>query len=183
LYTGVETIGTPLVANTPMFVVQNGSKLTKYWQNGHISIIVKAKTAGVLIDSGNLDVRSRKYGQTYAKFSGNLANAGVQSFAISTALTDWTPLSLASALALAPNVTITPGDVNYDSGDGNGSKLYKGTIALSGGITVAETAQYLQAICDESSTTTINGVLGWKYDTLNVAYTPNSSAPFGIIAG
>lgn len=71
-------------------------------------------------------------------------------------MTDWTPLNLASALALSTKVTITVGDTNQDTGDGNGSKLYKGTITLSGGCTIAEAAQYCQAICDEASTTTIN---------------------------
>ena len=73
--------------------------------------------------------------------------------------------------------------MNYDAGDGNGSKLYKGTIALSGGITTTEAAQYLQAICSENSTTTINGTLGWKYTKLHSSYTANTSAPFGAIAG
>lgn len=182
LYTGVKTIGSPLVAASPMYIVQNGSKLTSFWPNGHIQVLVKGKTGGVLIDNGDIRVFSRKYGQSYGDFAANLVAGGEQPAAISTSVTDWTPLNLASALALS-GITITTGDTNFDSGDGNGSKLYKGTITLSGGRTIAEAAQYCQAICDQASVITINGELGWKYRALNVAYTPNASAPFGTVAG
>lgn len=182
LYTGVKSIGSPLVASSPVYIVQNGSKLTTFWANGHIQILVKGKSGGSLIDSGDIRAYSRKYGQTYADFAANLVAGGEQPVAISTALTDWTTLSKAAALALT-GIAISVADNSYDSGDGNGSKLYKGTITLSSGRTVAEAAQYLQALCDESSVTTINSELGWKYRALNAAYTPNAAAPFGIVAG
>jgi hypothetical protein len=183
LYTGLKSIGSPLVAGSPMYVVQNNAKLTTYWPNGHIQVMVKCKTAGALIDNGDVRVYSRKYGQTYGDFAANLIAGGEQPAAISTSTTDWTPLNLAAALALSPKVTITVGDHNKDTGDGNGSKLYKGTITLSGGCTIAEAAQYCQAICDESSAVTINSEPGWRYRTLNAAYTPNGAAPFGTVAG
>jgi hypothetical protein len=186
LYTGLKSIGSPLVAASPMYVVQNGSKLTKYWPNGHIQILVKCKTAGALIDNADVRVYSRKYGQTYGDFAANLIAGGEQPAAISTAVTDWTPLNLAGALALSTGVTITPGSVFRDTGDGSGSKEYKGRIILSGGRTIAEAAQYCQAICDETSTTTVDGVLGWKFRALGdgaYGYTPNGAAPFGTVAG
>jgi hypothetical protein len=182
LYTGLKSIGTPLVAGSPMYVVQNNAKLTTYWPTGHIQIMVKAKTAGAFIDNGDVRVFSRKYGQSYADFAANLVAGGEQPAAISTAPTDWTPLSQAAALALT-NITITVGDTNFNTGDGNGSKLYKGTIALAGGRTIAEAAQYCQAICNENSAVTINGEPGWRYRVLNAAYTPNGAAPFGTVAG
>lgn len=186
LYTGVKSIGSPLVAGSPMYIVQNGAKLTTYWETGHIQIMVKAITAGTPIDGGNIRVYSRKYGQTYGDFSANLIAGGEQPAAISTAVTDWTPLNLAAALALSSKVTITTGSHNKDTGDGNGSKEYKGTITLSGGCTISEAAQYCQAICDETSTTTVDGLLGWKFRSLGdgaFGYTPNGAAPFGTVAG
>ena len=51
---------------------------------------------------------------------------------------------------------------------------------------MAEAAQYCQAICDETSTTTVDGVLGWKFRSLGdgaYGYTPNGAAPFGTVAG
>jgi hypothetical protein len=166
--------------------VQNAAKLSTYWPTGHIQILVKAVTAGTPIDSGDIRVYSRKYGQTYGDFAANLVAGGEQPAAISTAVTDWTPLNLASALALNTKVAITTGSHFKDTGDGSGSKEYKGTITLSGGCTIAEAAQYMQAICDESSTTTVDGVLGWKYRSLGdgaYGYTPNGAAPFGTVAG
>lgn len=186
LYTGLKSIGSPLVAGSPVYVVQNAAKLTKYWPNGHIQIMVKAKTGGALIDNGDVRVYSRKYGQTYGDFAANLVAGGEQPAAISTSVTDWTPLSLAAAQALSSKVTITTGSHFKDTGDGNGSKEYKGTITLSGGCTIAEAAQYCQAICDEGSTTTIDGLLGWKFRSLGdgaYGYTPNGAAPFGTVAG
>lgn len=186
LYTGVKSIGSPLVAGSPMYIVQNAAKLTTYWPAGHIQIMVKAITAGVPIDSGDIRVYSRKYGQTYGDFAANLIAGGEQPAAISTAATDWTPLNLAGALALSAKVAITTGSHNKDTGDGSGSKEYKGTITLSSGCTIAEAAQYCQAICDESSTTTVDGVLGWKFRSLGNGangYTPNGAAPFGTVAG
>lgn len=182
LYTGVKSIGTPLVANSPVYIVQNGAKLAKYWPDGHIQIMVKARNAGNLIDNGDIRAFSRKYGQTYSDFAANLVAGGEQSVAISTSLTDWTTLDLASALALT-GIAIAVGDVNFDTGDANGSKLYKGTITLSGGATIAQAAQYCQAICDQDSTETIGGVEGWQYRALDPAYTPNAAAPFGAVAG
>jgi hypothetical protein len=186
LYTGVKSIGTPLVAGSPIYVVQNGSKLTVYWPDGHIQILVKAKTAGALIDSGDIRVYSRKYGQTYSDFAASLVAGSEQPAAISTSLTDWTTLNLASALALSSKVAISVGSHYKDTGDGNGSKEYKGTITLSDGCTIAEAAQYCQAICDASSTTTIDSLLGWKFRVLGGAthgYTANAAAPFGTVAG
>jgi hypothetical protein len=185
LYTGLKSIGSPLVAASPMYVVQNAAKLTTYWPNGHIQIMVKGKTAGALIDNGDVRVFSRKYGQTYGDFAANLVAGGEQPAAVSTAPTDWTPLSKAAALALT-NIVITTGDTTQNTGDGSGAKLYKGTITLSGGRTIAEAAQYCQAICDESSTVTVDGALGWKFRSLGDGvhgYTPNGAAPFGTVAG
>lgn len=185
LYTGLKSIGSPLVAASPVYVVQDGAKLTKYWPDGHIQIMVKCKDAGLLIDNADVRVYSRKYGQTYGDFAANLIAGGEQPAAISTSITDWTPLDLASALALT-GITITPGSVFRDTGDGNGSKEYKGRIILSGGRTIAEAAQYCQAICDEASVVTVDGVLGWKFRALGdgaYGYTPNGAAPFGTVAG
>lgn len=183
LYTGLKSIGSPLVASSPVYVVQNGSKLTKYWADGHIQVLIKGKTGGTEIDSGLVRAFSRKYGQSYSDFEADLSPGGEQPVAISTALTDWTTLDLSAALTLSTKVTITVGDHSKDTGDGNGSKAYKGTITLSSSCTIAEAAQYCQAICDQDSTTTINSILGWKYRALDAGYTPNSAAPFGIVAG
>lgn len=185
LFTGVKSIGSPLVAGSPIYIVQNNAKLTSYWPAGHIQILVKAITASLPIDSGDIRVFSRKYGQTYGDFAANLIAGGEQPAAISTAPTDWTPLSQAAALALT-GIAIATGDTTQNTGDGNGAKLYKGTITLSLGRTIAEAAQYCQAICNEASAITVDGVLGWRFRSLGNGvngYTPNGAAPFGVVAG
>ena len=83
-YSGLKTIG-GIVANSPVYVVQNGSKLTSFWPDGHVQILVKVKTAGSFIHSGDVTAFSRKWGQTYSHFDVNLAAGGETSAAITTA--------------------------------------------------------------------------------------------------
>ena len=181
-YSGLKTIG-GIVAASPIYVVQNGSKLTKFWSNGHIQILVKVKTAGSLIDSGNVTAFSRKWAQTYSHFDVNLAAGGESNAALSTAVDSNIVLSEANAALLSSKVSITVGDTNQDLGNGNGSKLYKGTITLTGSATLQEAYQYLQYLTRENSAATVNGVPGWRYRLLNSAYTEIPSAPFGTFAG
>ena len=181
-YSGLKTIG-GIVAGSPVYVVQNGSKLTSFWPNGHVQILVKVRTGGTLIDSGNVTAFSRKWGQTYSHFDVNLAAGGESNAALSTAIDSNIVLSEANAALLSSKVTVTFGDTNQDLGNGNGSKLYKGTIALSGGCTLQEAYQYLQYLTRENSSATLNSIPGWRYRVLNAAYTEIPSAPFGTFAG
>lgn len=181
-YSGLVTIG-GIVAASPIYVVQNGSKITTFWANGHVQILVKVKTGGSLIDSGNVTAFSRKWGQTYSHFDTNLAAGGESPAALSTALDGGILLTYSNAAALSSKVTVTVGDTNQDLGNGNGSKLYKGTIALTGSATLQEAYQYLQYLANESTATTTNGDPGWRYRKLNSAYTEIVSAPFGTFAG
>jgi hypothetical protein len=196
LYTGVKTIGS-IVPSSPVYLVQNNAKLTKFWTDGHIQILVKARTGGALIDSGNLTAFSRKYGQSYSHFDGNLSAGSEQSFALGTSLDGnvdtgtMTPAVAASYFATAiggtggasPKIALAFGDTNRDMANGNGSKLYKGTITLDGSITLAQAYQALMWACSEDSTITINGAPGWRYRVLNAAYNENVAAPFGSFAG
>jgi hypothetical protein len=181
-YSGLKTIG-GIVAASPVYVVQNGSKLTTFWSNGHIQILVKVRTGGTLIDSGIVTAFSRKWGQSYSHFDVNLSAGGESNAALSTSLDSNIVLSEASAAALSSKVTVTFGDTNQDLGNGNGSKLYKGTIALTSSCTLQEAYQYLQYLTRENSAATLNSIPGWRYRVLNAAYTENAAAPFGTFAG
>jgi hypothetical protein len=181
-YSGLKTIG-GIVSASPIYVVQNGSKLTKFWADGHVQILVKVRTAGSLIDSGNVTAFSRKWGQTYSHFDVNLSAGGESNAALSTALDSNVVLTEEQAAALSSKVAITFGDTTQDLGNGNGAKLYKGTITLSNGCTLQEAYQYLQYVTREGSTTTLNSIPGWRYRVLNAAYTEIPSAPFGTFAG
>jgi hypothetical protein len=181
-YSGLKTIG-GIVAASPIYVVQSGSKLTKFWANGHIQILVKVRTGGAFIDSGNVTAFSRKWGQTYSHFDTNLAAGGESNAALSTALDSNIVLTEGQAAALSSKVTVTFGDTTLDLGNGNGSRAYKGTIALTSSCTLQEAYQYLQYLAREDSAATLNSVPGWRYRVLNAAYTEIPSAPFGTFAG
>lgn len=185
LYTGLKVLGT-LVANSPIYIEQNSSKVTKYWQDAdaaNFQILVKAKTGGALIDGGDITVYSRKYGQTYSHFDVNLAAGGEQAAALGTALDSNVALSAAAAEAIWNTITIGIGDTTQDLGGGQGPKLHKGTITLDGSTTLAQAYQALMWATSEGSTATINGVPGWRYRALNAAYAENVAAPFGTFAG
>ena len=201
LYTGLKVIGSQ-VASSPIFIIQNGSKLTKYWSDADVNtsfqILVKAKASGTLIDSGNITVFSRKYGQTYSHFDVNLAAGGEQAAALSTAIDanvdtgTMTPAIAASYFATAiggtggasPKITIAYGDTTQNLGGGQGSLLHKGTITLNGSISVAQAYQALMWACSESSTITFNSIPGYRYRVLpGQTYAENVAAPFGTFAG
>lgn len=197
LYTGLKSIGT-VVAASPIYIIQSAAKVTSYWSNGHIQILLKAKTGGVLIDSGNATVYSRKYGQTYSHFDVNLAAGGEQSAALSTALDTnvdaavITPVIAAGYFSTAIGGTATPGtqkitlafgNTTQDLGGGQGSLLHKGTITLDGSITLSQAYQALMWACSELSTITLNSLPGYRYRLLDAAYAENAAAPFGSFAG
>lgn len=181
-YSGLKTIG-GIVAASPVYVVQNGSKITTFWADGHIQVLVKVKTGGALIDSGNVTAYSRKWGQAYSHFDVNLSAGGESNAALSTSLDGNIVLTEIQAAALSTKVTVTFGDTSEDLGNGNGAKAYKGTIALSNSCTLQEAYQYLQYLTRQDSTATLNSIPGWRYRLLNVAYTEIAAAPFGTFAG
>jgi hypothetical protein len=181
-YSGLKTIG-GIVAASPIYVVQNGAKITSFWANGHVQILVKVKTAGALIDSGNVTAFSRKWQQSYSHFDVNLAAGGESNAALSTAVDANVVLTTGAAAALSAKVAVAFGDTTQDLGNGNGSKLYKGTITLTGGATLQECYQYLQYLTREDSAATLNAIPGWRYRLLNAAYSEIPSAPFGTFAG
>lgn len=182
LYSGIKTIGS-IVASSPIYIVQGGSKLSKYWNDGHVQIIIKVKAGGSLISSGDAVVFSRKWGQTYSHFDVNLAAGGESPAALTTAVDSNITLTEGQAALLSSKVAITFGDTTQDLGNGNGAKLYKGTITLTGGCTLLQAYHYLQYITREQSTTVLNSIPGWRYRTLNSAYNDIPSAPFGTYAG
>lgn len=181
-YTGLKSIGS-IVAASPIYIIQSAAKVTKYWSDGHIQILLKAKTGGALIDSGNATVYCRKYGQTYSHFDVNLAAGGEQSAALATAPDTNIVMSAAAAEAVYNTMTVVAGDTTQNLGGGQGSLLHKGTITLNGTTTLADAYQALMWATSENSSATIAGVPGFRYRALNAAYAENLSAPFGTLAG
>ena len=184
LYTGLKVLGT-LVANSPVYITQSNAKLSKYWADADspLQILVKTKASGTLIDSGNVTVFSRKYGQSFSHFDVNLAAGGEQAAALGTALDGNVVLSAAAAEAVYNTMTVATGDNTHDLGGGAGSLLHKGTITLNGTTTLADAYQALMWASSEASTATLAGVPGWRYRKLDASYPENVPAPFGSFAG
>lgn len=185
LYTGVASIGSPLVAASPIYIFQNAARLTSYWGTpGHIQVLVKAKAASAFIDNGDVRAFSRKWGQTFADFPANLQAGSEQPVAISTSVdTNIGAVTQAAALAYT-GITLAYGAATLDLGNGNGLRGYKGTITLNGTTTLLQAYQYLQAICADGQAGLVNGVQGQFYRMLDtVNYPANSAAPFGSFAG
>lgn len=201
LYTGLKVLGT-LVASSPIYIEQSDAKITKYWADAdaaNFQILIKAKAAGTLIDGGSVTVYSRKYGQTYSHFDVDLSAGGEQAAALATALdanvdiATITPAVAAGYFSTAIGGTATPGtqkitlaygDTNQDLGNGNGSKLYKGTITLDGSISVSQAYQALMWATSELSPITFNAIPGWRMRVLpGQSYAENAPAPLGSFAG
>lgn len=201
LYTGLKVLGT-LVTNSPIYIQQNGAKITKYWADAdtaNFQILVKAKASAADTTLKNITVFSRKYGQSYSHFDVDLSAGGEQAAALATALDGnvdvgtITPTVAASYFSTAIGGTATPGtqkitlaygDTTQDLGGGQGALLHKGTITLNGTITVAQAYQALMWACSESSPITFNSIPGWRYRVLpGQAYPENALAPFGSFAG
>jgi hypothetical protein len=202
LYTGLKVIGS-LVASSPIYILQNNAKLTKYWADADVNtsfqILVKAKSANVLIDSGNITVYSRKYGQSYSHFDAALAAGGEQAAALATSLDGninvavMTPAIAASYFSTAIGGTAAPGtqritlayaNTTQDLGGGQGALLHRGTITLNGTISLAQAYQALMWATSESSPITFNAIPGFRYRMLpGQTYPENIAAPFGAFAG
>lgn len=201
LYTGLKVLGT-LVASSPIYIQQNGAKLTKYWADAdaaNFQILVKAKATSGDTTLKNIVVFSRKYGQSYSHFDVDLSAGGEQAAALATSLDGnvdigvMTPAIAASYFSTAINGTATPGtqkitlaygDTTQDLGGGQGSLLHKGTITLDGSVSVLQAYQALMWACSELSTITFNTIPGWRYRVLpGQTYAENVSAPFGSFAG
>jgi hypothetical protein len=204
LYTGLKVLGS-LVPNSPIYIYQNGAKLTKYWADsdtGNFQILVKAKATSSDTTLKNITVFSRKYGQSYSHFDVDLSPGGEQVAALSTSLdsnvsvTTMTPTIAASYFSTAiggtatpgtQKITITYGDTTQDLGGGQGPLLHKGTITLDGTTSLANAYQALMWACSEYSTITFdssNTTPGWRYRVLpGQNYAENIAAPFGTFAG
>lgn len=199
LYTGLKVIGS-LIASSPIYIYQNGAKLTKYWADAdtaNFQILVKAKATSGDTTLKNIVVFSRKYGQTYSHFDVDLSAGGEQAAALSTALDGnvapgtMTPTIAAGyfhtsigGTASTAKITLAYGDTTQDLGGGQGSLLHKGTITLDGSTTLADAYQALMWACSESSTITFNTIPGWRYRVLpGQSYAENTAAPLGSFAG
>lgn len=179
LWSCIYTIGN-IEADCPLYVVQNGSKLTSYWATGHINILVKVMAAGTLIDSGMLTVFGRKYGDLYGHASVNASAGSINPVAIQTA--EDANNATAEATVAAYGVTLAFGAVSRDLGNGNGARPYECTVDCNSR-TLAQVYEYLKYVTRGGSTVQVDGVNGERFISLDPSYAAKTESPLGTFGG
>jgi hypothetical protein len=180
LWTNLWTTDTMAAAHS-IYVVQAGAKYTAFWVNGPLDILLQVSDAGVLRDSGLVDVYTRPWGYTYANYQADLSAGGSVVAPISTfvdaAITD-TEVTVAGW----NDIVISFGTYSLDFADGDGLRTYYCRINCNGR-PLSQVYQFAQYVTRDTSVTTLNGVAGWKYKSARAGYYNNTAAPFGTYAG
>lgn len=179
LWSCIYTIGN-IEADCPLYVVQNGTKLTSYWTAGHINILVKVMDAGTLIDAGTLTVYGRKYGDLYGHSEVDASAGGINPVPIQTA--EDVNNTTADTTVATYGVTFSFGAVSHDLGNGNGSRPYEGTIDCNS-LSLGEVYEFLKYATRGGSSTTIDGVTGEQFISLDAAYAAKPESPIGTFGG
>lgn len=180
LWANIYTLGT-IVAGTPVYVVQDGAKLTKHWADGHIDILVRVKQGGVEIDGGALTVFARVLGNSYDHFSIDLTAGGRNAVPLATAV-DLNHITPEATIAGWNNIAITFGAVSKDLNNGAGARPYDVVIDCATR-TLAQVYQYLKYVTRHTSVLELDGVDGEQYLSADPGYTAVKTAPFGTFAG
>ncbi len=181
LFSNVYSIGTQ-TADTSIYIIQNDTEVTSFWDTGNIDILLKVKSAGTLIDSGNILVMARKWGDLYDHNNAGLSGGGSTPVGINTALDGNN--DTAAATVSAYGITIgTWGTYSEDLNNGNGATDYDVKINCNGK-TMKEVFEFLKYETRAESTTQINGDDGKEYLSADEGtYTDVKVAPFGTLAG
>jgi len=175
LWANVYTLGTLASAPEPqVYIFQDGESLTEWsdldnWDRGHIDVLIKVKQAGVEIDSGNITVFARQFGDLYDNFVIDLTAGGRNAVPLATS-TDGDNASPSYYLSLDG----TPGDFTNDIGeiltssaDGTAeivSYLSTGTNVILGIGSIKGTFADGNTVIDETGTVgTVNGTPGDGY--------------------
>lgn len=90
LYANVYTLGSIATNPNPQtYIFQSSSSISPWWGRGNVSaaidVLIKVKESGSLIDSGDITVYIRHYGDLYDHFPINLANGGRNAVPLSSA--------------------------------------------------------------------------------------------------
>lgn len=161
-------------------MVQNGTKLTPYWAAGHINILVKVMADGALINSGELTVFGRKYGDLYGHASVNASSGGINPVPIQTS-TDVNNATAATTVA-DYGITFTFGAVNKDLGNGNGTQPYECVVDCNSH-SMLDVYEFFKYVTQGTSEIQIDGVDGEQFIALNPAYSAKTESPLGTYGG
>jgi len=184
LFSNLYTLGSPLQAGTQLYISQGVNTLiSSYWSSGHVDLVLPVQRAGALINSGNVTVYAREYGNTDNYFTINLSAGGRNPVPLSTSVDTSIVDSAATVAAFATLPTLAYGTAAHDLNNGGGAKNYDLAINCNG-MTVLKVYEWLQYITGRGQTaaTYTNGTQGQLFLGLP-GYTPVPTAPFGTFAG
>lgn len=202
LWTNVQTAGA-VAAGFPYIyrgTVDNlGGKIQSWWGEGnsngggstgannyHIDVLIEARKAGTLINSGNIVIFNRRWGSNYAHAGASLAGGGVLPIPLATETDSQITLTLAEAQDLVDgtvaSITPTFGAFTADVNDDDANENY----TLQVGANNRSASEIYQALMylAQDETATLNGVPGDAYTSANTSsFTANVKFPFGALAG
>lgn len=206
LFGNLYTLGT--IANGNIMVLQGSAIITAWWGVGnsdgaggstgnHVDILVKVKEAGSLLNSGDLTILNRNYGDTYDHGGINLASGGRNAVPLATA----TDINNATAEGTITNYVDSAGNmggvgssaqIRVDFGaytadiDDDGTLENYGVRVDCDGERLTRVYEALKWLCDKDrgGSTVLNAIFGQIYISASPgSYTPVKASPFGTFAG
>jgi hypothetical protein len=191
------TLGT-IETGTTVYVIQNGSKLTKAWwsaddpsDTGHMDGLIRTYDNGAAIDNGDLLFMARELGDLYDHFPITaISGRNAVPLATSADLNNETAAATIAANAhtnidgtgVSADINITFGTYSRDLNNGNGSKNYDVEIDCNNQ-PLADVYEVLKWVTRSGSTTTLDTTDGEQYLSADPAYTEVKASPFGTFAG
>lgn len=189
-WNSVFTIGAP-TAGTQIYLIQNDTEVTPWWDTDNIDILVKVKTAGTWIQSvdktgvladGGIWLYTRKFGDKFNHGFVDLVN-GRAPIGLDTSVDADNQTAEGTVLGYS-DVTITFGTISRDLNNGNGATNYDVEVDCATR-PMTEVYERLKYVCRYGETTIqLNGDDGQEYrSAIEGTYTEVKDAPFGTIAG
>jgi hypothetical protein len=188
IYSNIYTLGS-IVENTQLYIQQGTSVLSPWWGTDQIDILVRVQEGGSFVNSANLTIFAREYGNSYDNFIIS-APSGRNAVPLATS-TDGFNTTATGTVTSYTGVTVNfaqGGEFLRDLDNGNGFRPYKVEVNCNGWL-LSQVYEYLKYITQREYTADINEntqtVSGWTYleSSLSSAYTVVKSAPFGTFTG
>lgn len=155
---------------------------TQYWGTGHIDLVIKVIESGQVIDSGNVTVFCREYGDLYADYTVNLSSGGRNPAPLGTFAdsNNTTPLGTVASWF---DLSVTFGTITRDLGNGNGMVPFDVEIDCGHRTSIQQVYEYLKYITSRTSPVVLNAAPGYFYQKCQPSYAEDTTSPFGTFAG
>ena len=173
----------------------SGFAVDQSWADGHFDILVKVTEGSTDINSKQITVFAREFGELYSNFVITLTTAGQNAVPLGTALDGNNESSVGDVEDLQDGTTATiaiaynfASPYQYDIGDGNGNQSYDCEIDCDGQ-SLADVYEVTKYWTRRTSTKQLefnsdsNFINGEAYLYADAAYSPVVTAPFGAFAG